>query len=324
MKTKEVLAIGIVAMLVLGVGLAVATQSPIFKIKGEELIQGDSTDIPDRSINMSWNISACEVVALTGDTGSPLSPAEIEQAVQSKIEEFAKEQGYHSPIVYALPVETEDSVIVAYGLKILPDGSTDSITKRVGKNAKPEVIEKAHERLGEWIKEAVDKTVDMSRGRGWICEAHHEDDNCQDPYGNVYQSDDAWWLQNDGDSTREYFAISDDDDGGAYYRSEPGYDVYDSWYRSETGWIKHDWNKESALDPEIGQTEPPTTTGETTIGCSIGAQGVSMSYHSNIPDYEMIEHCYSNEERCEWEEVFNWDSNCAKGLPRNKLISFIN
>lgn len=101
--------------------------------------------LPDRFPNPN-------TVALSGNASSPLSPEKIERVVQSKIEKFKKEYNHSGPIVYSLPIETEDSVIVAYGFKILEDGSTDSITKRVEKDAKPEDVEKAYEELNTWVK----------------------------------------------------------------------------------------------------------------------------------------------------------------------------
>jgi hypothetical protein len=197
---------------------------------------------------------------------------------------------------------------VAYGLKILPDGSTDSITKRVGKNAKSEEIKEARDEFEAWINEPV------LMGRQWVHKAHHEDDNCQNPYGNVFAAEDTWWVQDDGDANREYFAISDDNSvgGAVYYRSEPGMEQYDSGYVTKRGWITQDWNQESALDPQVGADEPPTTTGPTDVSCNLGTAGVSLSFTSHIPDHEMLDHTSSSSEYAKWEQVFNMESNCAK------------
>ena len=90
-------------------------------------------------------------------------------------------------------------------------------------------------------KKLTHQSISVGKGRRWVSIGHNEDDNLQNPYGNVYRADDLWWLQSDGDSTLEYFASSDNNDDDAFYRSELGFYMYDSHYQSDEGWIKRDW-----------------------------------------------------------------------------------
>ncbi|USS41524.1 hypothetical protein NF865_05000 [Thermococcus aggregans] len=281
---------------------------------------------------------------LYGTPKNPLTPSLISQ----KMDEIMKlgKSGYK---MYAIPIETPGSKIIGYGIKIHQDGTVEIKIQRVRSRAAN--ITKIHENLRNWAKEPFQRAPDIKAERpigvpkGYAVKAvrndgsetvlaqgttepywHNfgsiKDEVFDPPYGNVYAKAYYWGLWDDNDPNREYFMVAGDQYGtGAYYRSDPGYELRNEWgnsdylpYRNYEGNIYHKWKLEPSLYPDsdfgLEVVEPGTPLdGSATYTLSIGYGGVSLPIVVVVPSYGMYVAVDGGEERVKWGLNFDMYSN---------------
>jgi len=294
-----------------------------------------------------------KVFLLYGTLEKPLTPALISQKMKS-IMELSKSR-YK---MYALPIETPSTKIVGYGVKISQDGSVEVNIQRVVADGIINIT-KIHENLKKWAKEPFQRLPDIKAERpigtphGYEVKAIKSDGTetllAQDtsepywhnfgavkdevfypPYGDIYAKAYYWGLWNDNDPNREYFMVAGDQYGtGAYYRSDPGYELKNEWgysnylpYRNYEGGIYHKWKLETSLLPNLEEVEPGTPLdGPATYQLSIGYGGVSLPLVVVVPSYGMYTAVDQSGARVKWGLNFDMYSNSGKYSFQTRVAS---
>ncbi|MCD6559050.1 MAG: hypothetical protein J7K57_04155 [Palaeococcus sp.] len=293
------------------------------------------------------------VLLLYGTPETPLTPALISQ----KMDEIMK-LGKSRYKMYAIPIEAPGTKIIGYGIKICQDGAVEIKIQRVVVS-KTVNFTKIHENLKDWAKDPFQRapdvkaerpigvpkgyTVKVVRNDGtetvlaqdtsepyWHNFGSIKDEVFDPPYGNIYVKAYYWGLWNDNDPNREYFMVAGDQYGtGAYYRSDPGYELRNEWgnsdylpYRNYKGSIYHKWKLETGLFPDLEEVEPGTSLdGPATYQLSIGYRGVSLPLEVVVPSYGMYAAVDGREERVKWGLNFDMYSNSGKYSFQTRVAS---
>lgn len=321
--------------------LANPTSNPI-SVGESTSLRVEKLDLPDHA-----------AFILFGTPEKPLTPNVIDQEMCRLMKSMSIKSRYK---VYALPVETPETKIVGYGIKVTDDGKFEIKIQRIVEGKGINTM-KIHESLRSWAKEPLRSIQDVKAERPlgvpegykvkavtndgremvfsegayepyWHPFGPVEDEVISPPYGNVYVRVYYWGLGNDNDPNREYFMVAGDQYGsGAYYRSEPGYglrQVNPDYlpYRTWRGTIFHKWNLETGLSPNLHEIEPGTPLeGPATYQFFIGYKGVTIPIYVLVPSYGMYAIADSSQELVKWVIDFDLESNSAKYTFQTRVSS---
>lgn len=316
MKTKKILAIGIVAILVCGVGLTAAntsgdaseqvnisnvSYSNVGYITVNVSQQHTSSALTEKIVNKTY--TPANETFLVRNFTEPISMEEIEEERERVINDFIDAFGKpEHPLLVATPEVPENACIVGYGFRIYPNGVT---AQYVGTAGDEESVQIIRERAQEWYDDNVLETSDTGilRGAHWELGASGEGDHYGDPYGGVDNNINIHYLADDPSSTRDWYAIH------TFFTMTPGCHRYGSDWKNSNGVVKHNWGVSQLENTEIHSYRPVgVKTGEQTISVSL-SPSPALTWTYNQPEVSTYDQSHLDEEYAQWEEVFNSEAS---------------
>ncbi|WP_297523164.1 hypothetical protein [Thermococcus sp.] len=273
-------------------------------------------------------------------SGLPIDRGELVKKIDTLLNATAPNAKWQA---YAIPDLPKDVVLIGYGIKVAPDGRTESYILAARKNFLPQKNSKT-----ELLKWAEKKPIFASKipigtygpPKGWevkISSSNGEERVLSGqvspywydigpaemklnypPYGNINMKFHLYALIHDGDPQHVSFLLAPGKNGDGWYKIEPGYEIKNILgnnnygdYITDTAKIIHDWNLDPAFEPEIETAEPlEILGGHRDITISIGYPP-SLSFTVTIPDSYMFPAEDSSTQKAGWLLEFNTYSGDA-------------
>ncbi|HJH26991.1 MAG TPA: hypothetical protein C5S37_09545 [Methanophagales archaeon] len=319
MKTKEVLAIGIVAILVCSVGLVTAQDQ-------SKTVAGKDQTPP------GYNPEEFTIF----ETGEALSIEELEVESEQLLDSFNQQFGDQLPPVYlGVPhtVLPEGDKIVAYGFRVLPNGETIGYTGICAEDCQE--FSDTIARAEEWketmlpLKTEAATMAPLNSQPARITthttdKEYNKASGYAEDYGYAEITTSWYWDNYESDNDHDYFYAK------SVVDTDPGYHLYQSGWQNNEFRITHDWlytiGGSTPHLPDVNMVEhPPTTTsGETTVGITISSEamasesggsigvGAALHWFTKIPEWKVLDDSHPGSELGGWKEVFRYGSDCAK------------
>jgi hypothetical protein len=261
------------------------------------------------SIN-TGNSDVSSVYRVT-DFTNPITLSDLKEMRESVIDNSQQRTESHAPLVLADPVVPEGAEIVAYGFTLDARGVPVQYVGLAGDEESVSIIQK---KAQEWYDSnivnpqlAVAEQAGALASAEWVTIGLMTGDYYLSPYGGVTDNYELQQLSNDGDSTKDWFAIKQ------IFAMEPGCQAFEmiSW-KNRMGTMLHDWSAGTFGSPELYEWDPlGTKTGAQTIGVSItggtGGASATWSWSYDQPEVTTYDRSSTGTEKAKWEMFFNSD-----------------
>ncbi|WP_214084052.1 hypothetical protein [Methanoculleus sp.] len=243
---------------------------------------------------------------------NPITLSDLKEMRESVIDNSQQRTDNHAPLVLADPVVPEGAEIVAYGFTLDARGVPVQYVGLAGDEESVSIIQK---RAQEWYDSnivnpqlAVAEQAGTLDRAGWIEIGRNTGDYYLSPYGGVTDNYELRQLSNDGDNTKDWFAIKQ------IFAMEPGRQAFEgSSWTNKKGTMLHDWAAGTFGSPNLYEWDPlGTKTGEQTIGVSItggtGGASATWSWSYDQPEVTTYDRSSTDTEKAKWEMFFNSDA----------------
>ncbi len=244
--------------------------------------------------------------------GKNLSTDNLMQQRNALIDAFLKRSEDKIPSRYVGISEglkvSKDSKLVAYGFRILPNGVIKEHRGYCSEDfdGYEEAIKKA-DRWFSTLDEETSKEGDVLPLSGWALINTYTDDYTYPPYGDYSTTTQWYWDNVETDSDKDYFMLK------SRFSMMPGHQQYDNYWCNYLGYIHHDWkyyNYPGTRD--MYDARPYDASGETTVSVTLSGAGVSSTWLTTIPEYDMDDQSDFTHSVAKWEEHINpYSSSCG-------------
>lgn len=127
--------------------------------------------------------------------------------------------------------------------------------------------------------EGVVASFNENIGSDWVFYDSGSSDAPRDPYGALNLSYDLYYLDNDGSSFYDYYAVK------AFYETVPGTLKYGSDYETTQGAFRHLWDGSFVeTSNQLEEYDPGSAGADETVPVTIGTSGVDFEYDYNQGD----------------------------------------
>jgi hypothetical protein len=245
------------------------------------------------------------------DLSDPISIDYLNEMRNSVIEKYQKAKGSQISIVYTEPEIPKDFEIVAYAFTINPQGITNQYVGLAGDEKSVAIIQK---KAQDWREKNIIKqnslTIDQTKSRSsdWVRVGRDTQDVFTDPFGGMTNNHEIRKLSNDGDSTKDWFAVQQ------IFAMEPGIRAFQSSYVNHVGKMSNDWSAGTFGNHQLFEWEPlGTISGSQGVAVSIsggtGGASATWTWSYNQPDVTTTDLSSTGTEIAKWTMDFNSDAS---------------
>lgn len=242
-----------------------------------------------------------------GDFENPISIDQIEGAraeVNREAESLlAKANPAKPKLVPTLP-EGHEGAIVAYAYLINQEGTPIQF---VGTAGNKEAVSGVTNKANTWFETALDSTNTdeyNARGADWGSPIGQGTDYYDNPpYGVVLNSYQLYYLNDDNNSTYDWFAVHQ------FHDIEPGCHAYGSSWENEESKPSHDWSWGDVEYSLFSYSPTGTLNGSQTVGVSItggtGGASASLGWSYTQPDITTYDDTSIPSKTAAWRSSFS-------------------
>jgi hypothetical protein len=246
------------------------------------------------------------------DLSNPITLNDLGKMRENVINEYRQRTGTSIPIILADPEVPEDAAIVAYGFTIDAHGVPVQYVGIAGDEKSVSIIQN---KAQEWYRinciesrnAVLEQTETLDRS-SWVEISRDTADYYLNPYGGVTNNFELRQLSNDGDNTKDWFAIKQ------IFAMEPGVQAYSSSWTNKKGTMLHDWSAGTFGNAQLYDWDPMgTITGTQSISVSItggtGGASASWGWSYTQPDVTTYDQSSTGTEKAKWQMNFNSDAS---------------
>lgn len=212
----------------------------------------------------------------------------------------------------------DDEKVVAYVFRVLPNGESASYTEVVPADNDSISMEEVSSRVDAWIDGPLKSKTDTVLQKNAYELLSSEADPIHTAtisrtytgIGRAELTTTWYWDDQENNNEQDYFFTK------TAFKTDPGVDL--SGYEP---YLNYHFNVEIDSDYSLGsyqhlpevhviQSEPPTTTGYTTVGITLGGGSCTLGWSTDIPDNRVVLH-HPSGNTFNWDEEFSWWASCA-------------
>ena len=258
----------------------------------------------------SSNDEICSIYDVT-NLENPISIESLKEMRNSVIESYQKEKNSQRSLVYTEPEIPKDFEVVAYAFIIDSQGITNQYVGLACDEKSVSIIQKKAE---DWREKYIIEQDNIasanikSKSSSWRVVGSDTAELYKDPYGGITNNHEIRKLSNDGDSTKDWFAVKQ------FFAMEPGIRAYQSSYVNHVGKMSNDWSAGTFGNPQLYEWDPlGTISGTQGVAVSIsgGTSGASASWtwSYNQPDVTTTDLSSTGTDIAKWTMSFNSDAS---------------
>ncbi len=254
--------------------------------------------------------------------GKSLCAENIVEQRKALIDTFRIHSGDKIPSRYVSVTEdfkiSNDTRLVAYGFKILPDGEIKEYRGYCSKDLEGygDAISKAN----KWFSTIDAEPATLNQETSNVCTVllgndWHDwsrinactDDYTYSPYGDYNTITEWFWDAGGTNSEKDYFMLR------SKFSMMPGHQQYNNYWLNYYGYITHNWNYcDYPGAREMYDAVPYDGAGKTTISVTLSRKTVFSMWSTIIPDYSMNDKSDYIQDKGKWEININpLSENCG-------------